>query len=156
MPSVTLKQFLTIDLCPPDWLPYDLYLFRDETLVFYVGQSDLAFARVWRHLHDGFKGRSLVGKFVRVNWPRSMNFVIELYTAQDIRFADLHHDRLAAEAHLIAHHQPCFNATLNHAPTPLAACYNPPTAVVRYPRNLRGMIREAALALQQANNVTSW
>jgi len=156
MLAVTLKQFLTTTVCPPTWSAYDLYLFRDETLVFYVGQSQLAFERVWRHLHDGFKGRSLVGKFVRVNWPRSMNFVIELYKAQDPRFADLHHDRTAAEAQLIMQWQPCFNATLNHLPTPLAAYYQPPTAVVRYPRNMRGMIREAGVALQQGKNETPW
>lgn len=151
-----VKHFLTCESCPPEWLSYDLYLFRDETVVFYVGQSELAFARVWRHLHDGFKGRSLVGKFIRVNWPRSMNFIIELYATSEAIFADLHHDRSAAEAHLIEQHHPCFNDTLNSTPMPLPALYKPPTATVRYPRHIGRMMREAEVAMRQVNNSTTW
>lgn len=156
MLAVPVKYFLTCETCPADWFAYDLYLFRDESVVFYVGQSELAFARVWRHLHDGFKGRSLVGKFIRVNWPRSMNFIIELYAATEADFADLHHDRTAAEARLIARYHPCFNGTLNSTPTPLPAIYKPPTATVRQPRNIGYMQRLAAVAMQQVNNVTPW
>lgn len=32
----------------------DLYAFRDEAVVFYVGQSQLAFSQVWDHLKSGF------------------------------------------------------------------------------------------------------
>ena len=156
MLALPVKHFLTCETCPPEWLSYDLYLFRDETVVFYVGQSELAFARVWRHLHDGFKGRSLVGKFIRVNWPHSMNFMLELYTAQEPAFADLHHDRTAAETRLIEQLHPCFNATLNSTPTPLPAIYKPPTATVRYPRNIGRMMRESAVAMRHANNSITW
>lgn len=159
MLTITIKEFLTQQVCPPAWLPYDLYLFRTDAVdpvVFYVGQSELAFARIWRHLHDGFKGRSLIGKFIRVNWPRSMNFVIDLYSAQEPIFADLGHDRLAAETHLIEQHHPCFNDTHNPTPTALPALYKPPTAIVRYPRSLSRMMREAEAAMRQVNNVTTW
>lgn len=159
MLTVTIKEFLTHQTCPPAWLAYDLYLFRIDAvdpMVFYVGQSELAFARIWRHLHDGFKGRSLIGKFIRVNWPRSMNFVIGLYAAQDPCFADLGHDRIAAETRLIQQHHPCFNDTHNLTPTPLPAFYKPPTAIVRYPRSLSRMMREAEAAMRQVNNVTTW
>jgi len=159
MLTTTVKEFLTHAECPSLWLPYDLYLFHDnaaDPVVFYVGQSELAFARIWRHLHDGFKGRSLVGKFIRVNWPRSMNLSIELYSAQEAAFADLHHERLAAEARLIEQHHPCFNDTHNPTPTPLPALYKPPTAIVRYPRSLSRMIREAEAAMRQVHNVTTW
>jgi hypothetical protein len=165
MITVTVKEFLIHIDCPPAWLPYDLYLFRDDLVVFYVGQSEVAFARVWRHLHDGFKGRSLVGKFIRVNWPRSINFVIDLYGSQEAAFADLHHDRAvvdqrfvrtAAEARLIEQYHPCFNETYNRTPTPVPALYKPPTAIVRYPRSLSRMIREAEAAMRQVNNVTTW
>ncbi|MEZ4866864.1 MAG: GIY-YIG nuclease family protein [Caldilineaceae bacterium] len=156
MLALPLKQFLLIPECPPAWLHYDLYLFRDAEVVFYVGQSELAFARVWRHFHDGFKGRSLLGKFIRVNWPRSMNFIIELYATGEAQFADLYPDRLAAEARLIEQHSPCFNSTLNRTPTPLPATYRPPTATVRYPRHIRRMIQEAEAAMRQVNNVTEW
>ena len=159
MLSVTIKEFLTQQTCPPTWLSYDLYVFRDEQVdpvVFYVGQSASAFARVWRHLHDGFKGRSLIGKFIRVNWPRSMNFVLDLYAAQEAGFADLRHDRTAAEIRLIQQHHPCFNDTHNPTPTPLPALYRPPTAIVRYPRSLSRMMREAEAAMRQVHNVTTW
>ncbi|HSN74705.1 MAG TPA: hypothetical protein VL334_06360, partial [Anaerolineae bacterium] len=56
---VLVKEFLlTEQRCPPDWRPLDLYLFRDDAVVFYVGQSYVAFDRVWRHILDGYKGRS--------------------------------------------------------------------------------------------------
>ncbi|MBX3014933.1 MAG: hypothetical protein KF832_25655 [Caldilineaceae bacterium] len=156
MLALPVKHFLTCETCPPEWLAYDLYLFRDESVTFYVGQSELAFARVWCHLHDGFKGRSLVGKFIRVNWPRSMNFVIELYASHEPIFAPQQHERLAVEAHLIAYHHPCLNNTLNPTPTPLPARYKPPTATVQYPRHLGRMLREAEAAMRQVNNVTTW
>lgn len=156
MLALPIKHFLTCEICPPEWLPYDLYLFRDETVVFYVGQSESAFARIWRHLHDGFKGRSLVGKFIRVNWPRSMNFMIELYSTQEPTFANLHHDRTAAETSLIEQLHPCFNDTYNSTPTPLPASYQPPTATVRYPRHIGRMQREAEVAMRQLHNVTTW
>ena len=52
---LSLKRFLLIEQCPADWKGMDLYLFRDDAVVFYVGQSHLAFARVWDHLLGGFK-----------------------------------------------------------------------------------------------------
>ena len=39
---ISLKRFLLIQQCPADWKGLDLYLFRDEAVVFYVGQSHLA------------------------------------------------------------------------------------------------------------------
>jgi hypothetical protein len=62
--AISLKRFLLIEQCPEEWKGFDLYLFRDEDVVFYVGQSQLAFARVWEHLMGGFHGHSLVGHFV--------------------------------------------------------------------------------------------
>lgn len=38
---IQLKQFLLIQECPSSWKSLDLYLFRDENTVFYVGQSHL-------------------------------------------------------------------------------------------------------------------
>ncbi|MEZ4636813.1 MAG: hypothetical protein R2873_25580 [Caldilineaceae bacterium] len=50
-----LREFLVISECPQAWQAYDLYLFRDEEVVFYVGRSQTAFTRVWEHIYDGFK-----------------------------------------------------------------------------------------------------
>lgn len=65
--TIPLKRFLLVEDCPADWKGFDLYLFRDDTVAFYVGQSQLAFARVWDHLLSGFKGYSIPGRFVWVN-----------------------------------------------------------------------------------------
>ena len=37
--AISLKRFLLIEQCPAEWKGLDLYLFRDEAVVFYVGQS---------------------------------------------------------------------------------------------------------------------
>ena len=62
--EIPLKRFLLIEQCPMAWKEMDLYLFQDETVVFYVGQSRLAFSRVWDHLLSGFHGHSRVGRFI--------------------------------------------------------------------------------------------
>src|SRR5215475_6017731 len=53
-----------------------------------VCQSYLAFARVWEHLINGFKGHSIVGRFVWCNWPTSMNFTIKLLSSQSEEFGE--------------------------------------------------------------------
>jgi hypothetical protein len=46
--AIALKRFLLVEQCPLSWKGLDLYLylFRDDNIVFYVGQSHLAFSRV--------------------------------------------------------------------------------------------------------------
>ena len=141
-------------------MAYDLYLFRDapdrnpET-VFYIGQSDNAFRRVWRHLEDGFKGRSLVGKFVFVNWPRSMNATIELLDSGYRESDDPASCRNDMERHLIEKYRPCFNATWNEEPMPLPLEYEPPTSNVRFARHLKQLMREASIAVERDRKNTA-
>lgn len=142
-----LREFLVIGECPEAWRAYDLYLFRDGEVVFYVGRSQTAFTRVWTHLYDGFKGRSLVGRFVLMNWPRALQFTVELRCSKDEQFSALGHSVEAAEAALIEQYAPCFNEVLNRAPTLLPVSYNPPTAKGRRPRSPNRMIHDA----EQAN-----
>lgn len=146
--SLSLKRFLLVAECPPDWRTFDLYLFRADDLVFYVGQSHLAFDRVWRHLTDGYKARSWVGRFILCNWPKSMNFTVELWSSQADRFALLNHDLNAAERSLIELYAPCFNETYNLRPTPLPDRYAPPHAPIRCSRSLHKLIHEAERAVQ--------
>ena len=145
--TLPLKHFLLIEQCPAAWQMLDLYLFRDDAVAFYVGQSYVAFDRVWEHLRNGFKGRSVVGRFVWSNWPKSLNFTIELLTAQAPRFADVGHDLNGAERQLIQQLSPCFNAALNHTPTPLPPVYFPPSAPIRCSRSLNKLIHEAERAV---------
>jgi hypothetical protein len=153
-PSVTeqitlpLKRFMLIEQCPPQWHALDLYLFRDADVVFYVGQSSLAFERVWEHLRHGFRGRSLVGRFILCNWPTSLSYAIELISSQTERFATVGHERNAAEGYLIQHLAPCFNEALNKQPRPLPQHYALPNAKLRCSRSLNQLIREADRAVQ--------
>jgi hypothetical protein len=145
---IPLKRFLLVEQCPADWKDFDLYLFRDETVVFYVGQSYLAFARVWKHLLGGFRGHSLVGRFIWVNWPQSMNFTLELLSSQSEQFAGVGQDLNAAERELIQQWTPCFNLALNQAPTSVPQHYRPPNADLRCSRSLNKLYHEAERAVK--------
>jgi hypothetical protein len=146
--TLPLKCFLIVDECPPDWRGFDLYLFRDDEVVFYVGQSYLAYQRVWQHITDGYKARSVVGRFVLCNWPTSLRFTIELWSSQADRFAGVDHDLNAAERMLIEQYAPCFNETYNLRPTPLPDRYAPPSAPLRCSRSPNKLIHEAERAVQ--------
>ena len=150
--SIPLKRFLLIEQCPEAWKELDLYIFRDETIVFYVGQSHLAFARVWEHLMSGFKGHSITGRFVWVNWPKSMNFTIELLSSQDVQFCAVGNHLNASEQMLIRQYSPCFNVSLNPQPTAVPPTYLPPNAKLRRRRSLKRLIFEAERTVRAEDN----
>jgi hypothetical protein len=143
-----LMRFVLLDSCPPDWRQLDLYLFRDDEVVFYVGQSQSAFDRAWEHILNGFKWRSTVGRFILCNWPVSLKFSLELMSSRSRRFASLGHDLNAAEQALIRQYSPCFNETLNSRPTPIPARYTPPNGRLRCSRSLNRLVHEAERAVQ--------
>jgi hypothetical protein len=154
--TTSVKEFLlTEQRCPPEWRPFDLYLFRDDEVVFYVGQSWVAFDRVWRHILDGYKGRSVVGRFILCNWPASMRFTVELLSSRAPQFADMDHNLSAAERWLIEHHAPCLNVTLNSQPTPLPARYAPPGQRITAPRSLTRLISQASMASKADRRATA-
>jgi len=153
--ALPLKRFLLIEQCPSAWKGLDLYLFRDQDVVFYVGQSQLAFSRVWDHLKGGFHGHSIVGRFVWCNWPTSMNFTIELLSAQSQQFAVVGHDLNASERLLIQRWSPCFNIAQNGQPTPVPSSYLPPNAPFRRRRSLKMLIHEAERAVK-ADDTKRW
>ncbi len=146
--TLPLKRFLLIEQCPPDWKSLDLYLFRDDSVAFYAGQSQQAFSRLWEHLLGGFHGHSIVGRFIWCNWPKSMNFTIELLRSKSELFAGIGYDLNAAERSLIEQWSPCFNVSLNSQPTPLPVSYLPPNAPFRRRRSLNMLIHEAERAVQ--------
>jgi len=153
--AMPLMRFLLVQQCPAAWQGLDLYLFRDENVVFYVGQSFLAFARVWEHLLSGFKGHSIVGRFVWCNWPRSMNFTIELLSSRSGQFSEVGNELNAAERLLIQRWSPCFNISLNDQPTPLPNSYLPPNAPFRRRRSFNALIHEAERAVK-AEDMKLW
>jgi hypothetical protein len=152
---ISLKRFLLIDQCPADWDGLDLYIFRDEAVVFYIGQSHLAFARVWEHLLSGFKGHSIVGRFVWCNWPKSMSFTIELLSSQAEQFGVVGNELIASERLLIQKWVPCFNVSQNSQPTPVPDAYLPPNAPFRRRRSLNMLIHEAERAVK-AEDTKLW
>lgn len=153
--SISLKRFLLIEQCPTSWKDLDLYLFRDEDVVFYVGQSHLAFARVWEHLLSGFKGHSMVGRFIWCNWPQSMNFTIELISSQSEQFIDAANDLSASERLLIQKWSPCFNVSLNQQPTPVPNSYLPANAPFRRRQSFNTLLYQAERAVK-AEDAELW
>lgn len=146
--AIPLKRFLLVEQCPETWKNLDLYVFRDDTITFYVGQSHLAFARVWEHLLGGFKGHSIVGRFVWCNWPKSMSFTLELLSSHSRQFDIVGNELNAAERLLIQQSSPCFNVSQNSQPRPLPDVYLPPNAPFRRRRSLNSLIHEAERAVQ--------
>jgi hypothetical protein len=145
---IPLKQFLLVQECPASWRDLDLYVLRDENVAFYVGQSHLAFARVWEHLLGGFKGHSMVGRFVWCNWPKSMSFTIELFSSRSGQFCDVQNDLNASERLLIQRWCPCFNISLNQQPTSLPASYLPPNAPFRRRQSFTTLLHQAEQAVK--------
>ncbi len=153
--ALPLKQFLLLDRCPPAWKAMNLYLFRDDHVTFYAGQSSLAFSRVWEHLLGGFHGHSIVGRFIWCNWPVSMRFTIELLSSQSEQFDPAGNDLDAAERQLIQLWSPCFNVTQNTAPMPVPGSYRPANSALRCSRSLNQLIREAERVVR-AEETEAW
>jgi hypothetical protein len=148
MVRVRLKQFILLDECPPEWKAYDLYCIRDAETVFYVGRSHLAFNRVWGHIRNGWKARSLVGRFLFCNWPASMNFEIHFLSTKSPEFEPIRNDPALAEEMLIQRLAPCLNDALNAEPVDLPEKYLPPNAEIRCSRSLTKLRFQAALAIK--------
>ena len=140
--KLPLMRFLLVFECPPEWKKLDLYLFRDEQTVFYVGQSYCAHTRVWEHLLSGFKGHSIMGRFIWCNWPAAMRFTVELMSSRDEDFAEVGHNLTEAEALLIRKYNPVFNVSLNDAPQQMPVGYNPVNAPLTCPRSLSRILHE--------------
>lgn len=151
-----VKRFILLAEPPTTWRRHDLYLFRDQEVVFYVGQSHNAFERVWAHLLGGFQGHSIVGRFILNNWPRSMRFSVQLMCSASTLFEGVGNDLNGAERQLIEAYAPCFNSALNAQPTPLPTRYAAPNARVRRPKSLRQMIHDAERALQRERSQRPW
>ena len=146
--AISLKRFLLVEQCPPEWQDLDLYIFRDDAVAFYVGQSHFAFQRVWDHLLHGFRGHSIVGRFVWCNWPVSMRFTVELLSSKSEQFVELGNDLTAAERFLIQRWSPCFNVSQNRQATPVPSPYQPPNARFRFRGSLNKLIHQAERAVR--------
>lgn len=153
--ALPLKNFLQLEQCPHEWRYLNLYLIRDEEVAFYIGQSYLAFERVWRHFFDGFKGRSVIGRFILCNWPASMRFTIEFLSSQSSIFDTIGHNLDSAERALIEQLKPCLNTALNPVPTPIPSYYAEPIGELTFSRRPITYIRQAAVVIQ-AEKKKAW
>lgn len=129
---------------------HKIYLFRDNDIPLYIGQSVNPFVRIYSHL--AYKGptASNIGNLVLQNHEVSPNWIVEFRRlAECHEIVAEHSDRLLtfrhvlqrpqgyknptamniAEAALIQHYRPCLNAAHNPAPHPLPGSYwyNPDT-----------------------------
>ncbi len=146
--KVKVKQFIQMEECPEDWKKLDLYVIRDENSVFYVGQSYCAFERVWDHIKNGYKWRSEVGRFILCNWPKSMNYEIELLSSSSPEFDPVGNDLSGAEELLIRKYRPCFNISQNDDPNPIPAVYFPPSSEIRCSRSIRKLQYQAEQSIR--------
>jgi hypothetical protein len=146
--KVKVKQFILLEECPEEWKKFDLYVIRDENAVFYVGQSYVAFNRVWDHIRNGFKWRSDVGRFILCNWPKSMNYEIELLSSSSPEFAAVDNNLLKAEEMLIKMYKPCFNISQNTKPSPIPEIYLPPGSEIRCSRSLTKLRYQAEQSIR--------
>jgi hypothetical protein len=146
--TMDVKHLILEPECPPNLMEYDLYIIRDADLIFYVGQSNSAFYRVWEHIINGYKARSIVGRFILCNWPASMHFQIDFYSSKSDLFTAVSHDLNRAELQLINKHRPCFNEIANISPTLLPTQYKPVTKLMKYSHGLRKLQFQARLAIE--------
>ena len=153
--SVPVKRFILLEECPAAWKALDLYIIRDESSVFYVGQSHLAFNRVWNHIRNGYKGRSEVGLFILCNWPKSMDFRIQLLSSRTQEFDEVENNVSRAEEMLIIRYRPCFNISQNSNPSPIPEIYFAPSAAIRSPRSLIRMRYQAEQSIQY-DEIKKW
>lgn len=149
--SLLFKEFLQVEFCPPEWQRLDLYLLRDETSVFYVGQSQVAFHRIWDHFYGGFKGRSVLGRFIICNWPVSMRFTVEMMSSRASRFTGVDNDLNRCEQLLIKQHSPCLNTTFNPNPAPIPGQYASPYTSLKFRHHPQKFIHQAAQAVESAH-----
>lgn len=146
--KMKVKQFILLEACPEELKKFDLYLIRDENSVFYVGQSYLAFHRVWDHIKNGYKWRSDVGRFILCNWPKSMNYEIELLSSSSPEFAVVDNNLLKAEEMLIKMYKPCFNISQNTKPSSIPEIYLPPGSEIRCSRSLTKLRYQAEQSIR--------
>lgn len=146
--KVKVKHFIQLEECPDEWKKFDLYVIRDENSAFYVGQSYCAFDRVWDHIKNGYKWRSDIGRFILCNWPKSMNYEIELLSSSSPGFAAVDNNLLRAEEMLIKMYKPCFNISQNNDPTPLPEIYLPPNSEIRCSRSLTKLRYQAEQSIR--------
>jgi hypothetical protein len=117
---------------------YNLYLYRDGDVVFYIGQSGQPFERLREHLGQGERNLydpDAIGQLILNNRPASLAWVVEVYSLaemQGLHGIPVRLDKVALdsmERELIMQRRPCLNRTLNKNRTPLPLRYIKDSAI---------------------------
>ena len=129
MKTVTVGTIINKDAF--DILGHLIYVVRDKTLTFYVGQSRRnVVTRFWEHLN----APSRLGQLIAHNDPTSYEWAVDFYELADcerfIKQKSLfamqewqHFDMDMAEQAMIQGLHPVLNRDFNEQPTPLPATY---------------------------------
>lgn len=108
-----------------------IYVVRDETVIFYVGQSR---RDVVARFHEHWQTPSRLGQVAQANQPDSLQWVVDFYTLSDCRpfiqqqtlFPMQEWERFdmdMAESAMIRRLRPVINRDFNPHPTPLPPRY---------------------------------
>ncbi len=128
MIQTTIKNIIARKLKPSDAIGHPIYLFREDAIVFYVGQSRQPLTRFMEHLGQTWQAdASEVGTLILEQAPHSGTWTYELWTLEDcaqyLEPGLVAGDVDDAETALIRHFHPCFNVRYNLNPTPLPERY---------------------------------
>lgn len=129
MKTTTIGQLLNKEI--DHALGHLIYVIRDGSLIFYVGQSrrDVV-ERFWEHM----QAPSRLGRLIESNKPASLRWQVDFYTLADCRQYVTqkslfprqtweHFDMDMAEQAMIGHMRPVVNRDFNAKPTPLPSRY---------------------------------
>ncbi len=102
-----------------------IYVFRDDEVVFYVGQTQMAgAARAYEHWCGGFRANDRLQEFLRAALDDGLDVAVEFWSVDDCKAIDIEaeiYDAEDAEQLLIDLHCPIFNTagmSKNPAETP--------------------------------------
>jgi hypothetical protein len=92
-----------------------LYIFRDDEAVFYVGQSQMGGgARAYEHWCGGFRANDRLNEFLRAAVADGLDLIVEFWSVDDCKAIDSPMEIYGiddAEHLLIAYHCPAFNTS---------------------------------------------
>ena len=107
------------DQWPPEHKHANIYIFRDEDVILYVGSSTNVYNRIRAHVGIREGGHFMLNTLVQDNLPGSRNWNIDLYMVNSTTFGNL----MRYEMQIIKRLCPIINKHGNPCPIPLPMRY---------------------------------